>query len=116
MEAVVAVFIPIVLFLVIGIIIVTFIYFRSRERQMLIEKGLSAEDIKLFFEQKKDPYALLKIGIISIFFGLGLGLGMLSGDEEVWMPMSIFVFTGVGFVIANILGNKLRKQYQSNII
>jgi len=73
------------------------------------------EDIKLFFDQKKDPYALLKIGIISIFFGLGLGLGMLSGDEKVWMPMSIFVFTGVGFVIANILGNKLRKQYQSNL-
>jgi len=115
MEAVIAVFIPIVMFLVIGIIIVTFIYFRSRERQMLIDKGLSAEDIKLFFDQKKDPYALLKIGIISIFFGLGLGLGMLSGDEKVWMPMSIFVFTGVGFVIANILGNKLRKQYQSNL-
>jgi hypothetical protein len=56
----------------------------------------------------------LKIGIISIFFGLGLGLGMLSGNEEVWLPMSIFIFTGGGFVVANILGNKLRKQYQSN--
>jgi uncharacterized protein YneF (UPF0154 family) len=114
MEAVIAVFIPIVMFLVIGIIIVTFIYFRSKERQMLIDKGLSTEDIKLFFEQKRDPYVLLKIGIISIFFGLGLGLGMLSGNEEVWLPMSIFIFTGGGFVVANILGNKLRKQYQSN--
>ena len=118
MEAVVAVFIPIVMFLVIGIVIVTFIYFRSRERQMLIEKGLSAEEMKLFFEQKRDPYAMLKIGIISIFFGFGLGIGMLSGDEatrEVWMPMTIFVFTGIGFVIANVLGNKLRKQYKSNL-
>lgn len=114
MEAVIAVFIPIVMFLVIGIVIVTFIYFRSKERQMLIDKGLSTEDIKLFFEQKRDPYVLLKIGIISIFFGLGLGLGMLSGNEEVWLPMSIFIFTGAGFVVANILGNKLRKQYQSN--
>jgi len=114
MEAVIAVFIPIVMFLAIGIIIVTFIYFRSKERQMLIDKGLSTEDIKLFFEQKRDPYVLLKIGIISIFFGLGLGLGMLSGNEEVWLPMSIFIFTGGGFVVANILGNKLRKQYQSN--
>ena len=119
MESVIAVFIPIVMFLVIGIIIVTFVYFRSRERQMLIEKGLSAEEMKLFFEQKRDPYTMLKIGIISIFFGLGYGLGMLSGDEatrEVWMPMTIFVFSGIGFVVANILGNKLRKQYKSNVV
>ena len=44
MEEVVAVFIPIVMFLVIGLIWVTFIYYRSRERQMLIDKGLSAEE------------------------------------------------------------------------
>ena len=119
MEGVIAVFIPIVMFLVIGIIVVSFVYFRSRERQMLIEKGLSAEEMKLFFKQKRDPFIMLKIGIIFIFFGLGLGLGMLSGDEatrEVWMPMTIFVFTGIGFVIANILGNKLKKQYKSNLV
>jgi uncharacterized protein YneF (UPF0154 family) len=117
MTDVVAVFIPIVMFLVFGIIIVTYVYFRSRERQLLIEKGLSADEIKSFFEEKRDPYRMLRIGIISIFFGLGLGLGMLSGDEatrEVWMPMTIFVFTGVGFVVANLLGNKLRKQYKSD--
>ena len=115
MEGVIAVFIPIVMFLVFGIIIVTYVYFRSRERQLLIEKGLSAEEIKLFFEQKRDPFSMMKIGIISIFFGLGLGLGMLSGDEatrEVWMPMTIFVFTGLGFVIANIVGNKLRAKHE----
>ena len=39
-EEVVAVFIPIVMFLIIGLIWVTSIYYRSRERQMLIEKGL----------------------------------------------------------------------------
>lgn len=119
MEAVVAVFIPIVMFLVIGIIVITFVYFRSRERQMLIEKGLTAEEMKSFFEQKRDPYMMMKIGIISIFFGLGLGIGMLSGDEatrEVWMPMTIFVFTGLGFVVANILGNKLRQKYKSGAV
>jgi ABC-type spermidine/putrescine transport system permease subunit II len=118
MEGVIAVFIPIVMFLVFGIIIVTYVYFRSRERQLLIEKGLSAEEIKSFFEEKRDPFRMLKIGIISIFFGLGLGLGMLSGDEttrEVWMPMTIFVFTGLGFVVANLLGNKMRNNYDSDI-
>jgi len=114
-EEVVAVFIPIVMFLIIGLIWVTAIYYRSRERQMLIEKGLSAEDMKKFFEQKKDPFWLMKIGIICIFFGIGLGIGLMSGPEEtqeIVTPTSIFIFTGIGFVIANIYGNKLRRAYE----
>jgi len=113
-EEVVAVFIPIVMFLIIGLIWVTYIYYRSRERQMLIEKGLSAEDMKKFFEQKKDPFWLMKVGIICIFFGIGLGIGLMSGAEEtreVVTPTSIFIFTGIGFVIANIYGNKMRRAY-----
>ena len=114
MEGVIAVFIPIIMFLIIGLVTVTFIYYRSRERQMLIDKGLSAEDMKKFFEQKKDPFLLLKLGIICIFFGIGLGIGMMSGAEEtreVVTPTSIFIFTGIGFVLANIYGNKLRGKY-----
>ena len=113
-EEVVAVFIPIVMFLIIGLIWVTAIYYRSRERQMLIEKGLSAEDMKKFFEQKRDPFWLMKIGIICIFFGIGLGIGLMSGAEEtreIVTPTTIFIFTGIGFVIANIYGNKLRRAY-----
>jgi len=113
-EEAIAVFIPIVMFLIVGLIWVTAIYYRSKERQMLIEKGLSAEDMKKFFEQKRDPFWLMKVGIISIFFGIGLGIGLMSGAEEtreVVTPTSIFVFTGIGFVIANIYGNKLRRNY-----
>jgi len=114
MEGVIAVFIPIIMFLIIGLIAVTLIYYRSRERQMLIDKGLSAEDMKKFFEQKRDPFLLLKVGIICIFFGIGLGIGMMSGAEEtreVVTPTSIFIFTGIGFVLANIYGNKLRQKF-----
>lgn len=112
-EEVVAVFIPIVMFLITGLIWVTFIYYRSRERQMLIEKGLSAEDIKKFFEQKKDPYILLKIGFISVFFGLGLGFGLMLEDitsKEYWVPFMLFVITGLGFVSANLASQKLSKK------
>ena len=114
MEGVIAVFIPIIMFLIIGLIAVTLIYYRSRERQMLIDKGLSAEDMKKFFEQKRDPFLLLKVGIICIFFGIGLGIGMMSGAEEtreVVTPTSIFIFTGIGLVLANIYGNKLRQKF-----
>jgi hypothetical protein len=115
MEDTIAVFIPIIMFLIIGLISVTAIYYRSRERQMLIDKGLSAEDMKKFFEQKKDPFWLLKVGIICIFFGIGLGIGLMSGGEEtreVVTPTSIFIFTGIGFVISNVYGNKLRRNYE----
>ena len=118
MEAVVAVFIPIVLFLVIGLVIVIAIYYKSREKQLLIEKGLSAEEIKKFFEDKRDPFIMLKIGIISIFFGLGIGFGMMlerSYHADYWVPLFLFTFTGVGFVIANLVGNKLKEKYLKNI-
>ena len=114
MAGTIGVFIPIVMFLIIGLIWVTYIYYRSRERQMLIDKGLSSEDMRKFFEQKRDPFWLLKVGIICIFFGIGLGIGMMSGGEEtreVVTPTSIFIFTGIGFVIANVYGNKLRHKY-----
>ena len=118
MEGTIAVFIPIVMFLIIGLIFVTYLYYRSRERQMLIEKGLSAEEIKQFFQKQKDYFILLKMGIIAIFFGVGLGLGMASGDEaarEIWMAPAIFVFTGIGFVVANLIGNKMRKQFKPDL-
>lgn len=109
MEGVIAVSIPIFITLIVGIIVVTGIYFGSREKQMLIEKGLSPAEIKEFLQKKKDKNLLLKIGIIMTFFGLGLGFGMFLEDatsKEFYVPLSIFVSTGVGFILANKYGNK----------
>ena len=112
-EDVVAVFIPIIMTLVVGAVLIVYFYLKSKEKQMLIEKGLSAEEIKKFFEEKRDGLWLMKIGIISIFFGLGLGIGMMLQDattKEYWIPFSLFVGTGIGFVIANVLSDKMKKQ------
>ena len=112
MHEAVAVFIPIVITLVIGLVIVVHYYLQSKEKQMLIEKGLSTEEIKKFLEEKRDGLGLMKIGIISIAFGVGLGFGMFMEDattKEYWIPLSIFVGTGIGFVIANVLTNKMKK-------
>jgi hypothetical protein len=111
--------IPIIFILVVGIVLITFFYLRSREKQMLIEKGLSAEEIKLFYEEKRDPYNMLKIGIILISFGLGLGVGLILEDytfQEYWIPFSIFVITGIGFVVANLVGIKLNKRDKNESI
>ena len=110
---VIGVFIPIIITLVIGAVLMVHFYLRSKEKQMLIEKGLSSEDIKKFFEEKNDGLGLMKIGIISIFFGLGLGFGMMLEDatsKEYWIPFSLFVGTGIGFVLANVLTDKMKKK------
>ena len=109
---VIAVFIPIIMVLVAGAVTIIYFYLKSKEKQMLIEKGLSTEEIKKFFEEKKDGFWLMRIGIISIAFGLGLGFGMFMEDattKEYWVPLSIFVGTGVGFVVANLLSDKMKK-------
>jgi len=111
-ENVVAVFIPIVGTLVIGIVLVSYFFFRSRERQFLIEKGMDAQSIKEFFQSKKDPFLLTKFGLICIGFGLGLGLGIMMESythEEFWVPLCLFVITGAGFVAANVVSRKLEK-------
>ena len=112
-EEVVAVFIPIIFFIVTGLVMVTFFYFRSREKQMLIEKGLSSEEIKTFYDKKKDPYTLMKIGIVCVFFSIGLGFGIMlqeNTNQEFWVPFLLFVSTGIGFVLANLFGRSLLKK------
>jgi hypothetical protein len=111
-ENIVAVFIPIVSVLVIGIILVSFFFFRSRERQLLIEKGMDAQSIKEFFEGKKDPLRMLKVGIVTIAFGLGLGFGIMMEVDYgggFWVPLLMFTLTGVGFVVANVVARKIEK-------
>ena len=57
-----------------GIIIFWYINARHRERMRLIEKGLSAEEIKKYFQnvyyRGKNPYSALKWGILLAFVGL----------------------------------------------
>ncbi|HEX2982933.1 MAG TPA: DUF6249 domain-containing protein, partial [Ignavibacteriales bacterium] len=100
--------VPIVLFLTTGLVITSFFYLRMRERQALIEKGLSAEQIQAMYVKRPglQGYTLIKIGIVLVFFGIGLGVGSLFGNYEdnwnddragVLMATSIFVFTGIGF-------------------
>jgi len=112
-KEVVAIFIPIITILVIGLVLVTFFYYRSKERQMLIDKGLGPESIKEFFEVKRDPFRMIKLGIIIVAFGISLGLGLWLQDitgKEYWTPFSIFTITGLGFVIAYVVANKMSKQ------
>jgi hypothetical protein len=108
-EAIIAVFIPIIGIVATALVILAAIYYKSREKQLLIEKGLSPEQIKEFFESKKDPNRLLKYGIIIVAFGLGLGLGIMMEDatsKEFWIPLLLFTGTGLGFVVSGLVSRK----------
>src|SRR3990170_2390623 len=108
-EGMLALLIPIIGIVAGSLIAVSAIYYKSRERQTLIKKGLSPEAIKEFFESKKDPNRLLKFGIIIFAFGLGLGLGIMLEDftsKEYWIPLLLFTFTGLGFVASGLVARK----------
>jgi hypothetical protein len=98
---------------VIGLVIVTFFYFRSRERQMMIEKGLAPEQIAELFKAKKNPYTWLKLGVIIIGAGLGIGLGVVAHEADMnegLIPLSIITLTGIGFVGAFFVSRKFEKE------
>lgn len=111
-EGVIALFIPIVSVVVTGLVFITYFYFRSKEKQMMIEKGLSYEQMFELLKARKDRYGLLKIGIIILFFGIGVGSGILierfTGVDE-WMPLLILVMTGFGFIVAFFIARKLEE-------
>ena len=112
-EEVVAVFIPIVLFLVTGLVLVTHLYFRSREKQLMIDKGLSYEQMMDLLSLKSKSSGLfgLKLGVVVVFFGLGLGLGFLlrgPSYEDEWIWVSLLTMTGLGFVVAYFVGRVLK--------
>ncbi|RMD50671.1 MAG: hypothetical protein D6830_02170 [Ignavibacteria bacterium] len=105
------IFIPIVLFLVVGAVLITYIFFRSKERQMIIEKGLDAEQIQELFKRREYPYLMMQIGIIAIGLGVGIGLGMIINED--YMGFFILTFLGIAAVLASLITKKLQAQNES---
>lgn len=115
MEGVIALTIPIFTTLFICLVFVSYFYFRSKERQMLLEKNLSSEAINEYFAAKKDPYRLLKIGIIILFLGLGIGFGiMLEPHGSYFVPLVLISLTGIGFIVSYFVSKKIEQNDSVN--
>lgn len=99
--------------LIVGLVIALFFYFRSKERQMMIEKGLSPEQITELFKSKRNPYTWLKLGVITVGTGLGIGLGVMAEQAD-WndgfISLFIITFIGLGFVGAFFISRKFEKE------
>ena len=94
--------IPIAFFASVAFILYYFFRYRYLERQAIIEKGMTADELKDVF--KKHPKQkisneanMAKWGIILITIGLAILIGTQFSDEV--MLALIFLFPGVGLLL-----------------
>jgi len=116
----VAIMVPMTFMLVTGLVIALFIQTKAKEKQMLIERGLTPEQMMEFYAKKERPNnstIWLKIGILSIALGLGIGVGNVLDEwfrMEELIALSIFVFIGLGFITAFFVARKYDNQNELN--
>lgn len=98
--------VPILFFLVVGCIVVAAIFAKHRERIMMVEKGMSSEDIKALYGRsirQHDPLGSLKWGILFVLAGAAILLGNFLheryGVEEGAIIGLVILFVGLGLVI-----------------
>jgi len=104
--------IPIVLFVSVAIVFISYFTSRNRERMAMIEKGLSSEEIKAMFtrDMRRDPLSSLKWGILFVLAGMALMLGVYlhenyNVDRGVIVGM-MALFVGIGLVVFYSIASK----------
>lgn len=132
MEEVIAVFIPIIFTIVVGLVVTLAIYFKSKEKQMMIEKGLSTEQMFELLhsreKERKNGYYLLKGGVILVFLiTLGIignivdriyffGYSTLPDGTKYWNnePVYTIWFTflglGIGAIVSHFVAKKVEEK------
>ena len=128
--------IPIIFFVVSGFVIALVVQLKSKEKQMMIEKGLSAEQmVELLKSKEKDSrnrYYMLKGGIILIFLVIGGVIGNIidrifffryenfsgfhyyDGDPNysAWLA---FLGLGIGAVVAHFVAKKVEIEEEKRL-
>jgi hypothetical protein len=112
--------IPITFFLSTAAVFIVWLTLRYRERTAMVEKGLSAEDIKTIYARniKRDPLSSLKWGILFVAIGIAaVIIGILESlhvDEGGLMIGILAVFIGAGLLLFyRIASQKNRLEQQS---
>ena len=102
--------IPIILFIIIGFVISFHLMTRSKERQLLIEKDISTEDLKILYSKSLNRYRTAKWAFILLFGGVGLFIGIWLNEqtgEDGYVPAAIAVSIGIGLLVwQKVYGSK----------
>ena len=105
--------ITLIVFLSITLVIGTYLLTRHRERIQMIEKGMTAEEIRSMIQFggfKSDPLASLKWGMVFIGVGLAAVTGMWLHNaymvDEGVIPGLIALFGGMGLVVFYFVANR----------
>ena len=108
--------IPIVMFIVTGAVIITFLFFRSREREMILAKDYTAEELILLLNPgSKKKGVLVVLGILTASFGLGMLIGTMvhnATGENDYIPFIMFIFVGIGLITSFYVREKLQILYK----
>ncbi|MBK8663637.1 MAG: hypothetical protein IPN18_18305 [Ignavibacteriales bacterium] len=96
--------IPIVMFIVTGAVIITFLFFRSREREIILAKDYTAEELILLLNPgSKKKGVLVVLGILTASFGFGMLTGTivdkLTGEND-YIPFIMFIAVGIGLIVS----------------
>jgi len=108
------VLIPISFFIAVATVIALWLLTRHRERLTMLEKGLSAEDIKTLYQRSTravgHPLHALKWGIVFACIGLAVLVGLwLHANyfvEEGVYPALIALFGGAGLITFYLISKK----------
>jgi preprotein translocase subunit SecD len=109
MEHLVEVLVPIAFFLTLFAILYVYWTTRMKIRQSLIEKGADAS----LFKNSPSKYSLLKWGIFLVAVAIGViagyALSTVINEVAAFFTM-IFLFGGVGLIVAHLITNSLSKK------
>ena len=106
------VIIPVVLFIAIAAILISYITSKHRERMAIITKGMASDDIKAIYthEIKRSPLGSLKWGILFVMAGLAVLVGNYLRDrfyvEDGVVIGLVCLFVGIGLVLFYALATK----------
>lgn len=106
------VIIPVTFFLVIAAVFIVAIVTRHRERIMMMDKGLSGEEMKSMYlkDVRRDPLASLKWGIVIMMAGFSAFIGILLHQyyfvEEGIIFGMLSLFVGIGLIIFYLIASK----------
>jgi hypothetical protein len=116
MEYLIPILVPLAFFAAIGIPVYEHIRSRHRERIALIEKGIVTEDVKYLYSSaaaKSNPYGALKWGLIFVFVGIGLLIAQIISSVTDVEEVIYFALVSIGAGTALLVFYRIALKRQS---